>query len=201
MYIERHEEINENLCEQESKVLLLFSAQYMDESFRHDYGRIVANDGEDVLYPFVDALSDGGLDGLVVELDRFRRCRKTEIPMAFAFSVRIVILDDIGSRLMDQGKSPYDDMGGDSRIEKRKYIRNDRVVFSGGYDLAKTDMEIVIIALCFFLILLGSLDSGERFSRFGSGRFGLLFPTVFRPAFAIFEIIDTVESHIRKIIY
>lgn len=110
-----------------------------------------------------------------------------------------MISDDIRSMLVHERKSPDDDMGRDPCVKKREYIWNEDVVLSGGDNLPKTQMKIVIISLRFLLIFFGSLYSGERLCSFCSSCFGLLFCSSICSSFITVEIIDTVESHRRVI--
>lgn len=86
-------------------------------------------------------------------------------------------------------------MRGDSGVKERENIGDDRVISSGGDDIPETVVEMVVVALGFFLIPLGPLYPGERFCCFGSRCFGLLFGTTFSDAFITLEIIETIKSH------
>ena len=100
--------------------------------------------------------------------------------------------------LVHERKSSYDDMRWDSGIKKREYIRNEDIVLSRGDDLSQTEVEIIIVSLCFFLILFGSLYSCKRFCSFCSSCFGLLFCPSICSGFITVEIINTVESHMKS---
>lgn len=60
-------------------------------------------------------------------------------------------------------------------------------------------MEVVVIALRFFLVLLDSLDPRERFRGFCLGGLGLLFGATLRSTFITVKIIETIESHRRVV--
>jgi len=196
VHIDGCEKKHQNLRQELNETLPLSSAEDGKEPFGHHHRRVVADDGEDIFDPFVDPFPNGGINGFVVKLDRCREWRKAEFPVAFVHPIRsVVVSDNIGCLFVHKRKCPYDDVRGDSGIKKRENIGDDRVVLPGGDDIPETQVEMVIVALGFFLISLRSLDSGERFGRLGSCCFRLLFGTTFRSTLITFEIIETIKSH------
>lgn len=109
-----------------------------------------------------------------------------------------MVPDDVRGTLVHEGKGSDDDMGRDSRLEKREDIRDEYVVLFRYDNLPETLMEIVVVAFRLSFIFLGPFDSREGFRGFRFGGFGLLFRSSFRATFVTFEIIKTIESHIGK---
>jgi hypothetical protein len=95
-------------------------------------------------------------------------------------------------------KSPDDDMGRDSRFEKREDIRDEDIVFFRCYNLAQTGMEIVVVALRLPFVFLGLFNPREGLGGFCLGDFGLLFRSSFGAPLFTVEIIHAIESHIEK---
>lgn len=101
----------------------------MEKPLSHDYGGIMTDNRENILYPLIDPLPDSGIDGFIIEFNRYLIYGEKEFPMGPVRSFRdIVITNDIGSLLVDKGKGSYDDMGGGSGVEKRKYAGNDGII-------------------------------------------------------------------------
>lgn len=131
MQIQGHKEEYENLRKKFGEILLLFSFKDVQKTSSHDNGWIVADDDKNILYPFIDAFSDSRFNGFVVKFDRSGIGGKKEFPVCSFFRVfHIVVPDDMGCFLVDQRKSPYDDMGWNSGIEEGKDVGDDRIVSS-----------------------------------------------------------------------
>jgi len=89
----------------------------------------VADDRENILYPFIDPLPDSGIDGFIVEFDRYLPCGEMEFPVGPARSLSdIMVANGIGSLFVDKGEGSYNDMGRGSGIEKRKDVRDNGVI-------------------------------------------------------------------------
>lgn len=72
VHIDGYEKKHQNLREELDEALPLPSVEDGKEPFGHHHRRVVADDGEDVLDPLIDALPDSGIDGFIVKLDRCR---------------------------------------------------------------------------------------------------------------------------------
>lgn len=195
-YIEGQEKKYEDFREKFREVLFPLGPEDVEKPLGHDHGRIVADNRENILYPFIDPLPDGRSDGFIVEFDRYLLCGEVEFPMVPIRSFRdIMIANDIGSRFMDKREGSNDDMGRGSGIEERKDMGDNGIISLRCDDLAQTDMEVVVVTPRFPFVLLGSLDPREGFRSFCLGCFRLLFCSSFGTTFFTVEIIESVESH------
>lgn len=208
MDIDPEKEEDQDSTEEFYNIVFFFSGEDMKEAFSHNRRGIMAYDSEYILDPFIDTLPDSRVDSLVVKLHGTCECGQCKSSVGVFFiggcgicesetiGVRyVVVSDNVRGTLVYERKSPDDDVGRDSRLKKWEDVRDEHIVFFGHNNLPETKMEVVIVSLSFFLVFFGSLDSGERFGCFRSGRFGLLLSTTLRFTFVTIESIETVESH------
>lgn len=196
MNIDRSEEKDKNFREKFTDILLFFLIQSSDKSFGHDDRWIVTNDREDILYPLIDPFSDDRFNGLVIKCYGHIIDTHMELPMTrLAPLFHIVVTDNIRSRLVDEREGTDDDMRWNSGFEKRKNIRNNLVVFPGDDNFPQAEMQVIVIALSFFLVFSGFLDSGKRFCGFRLRGLRLLFRTTLGTALIPIKIIESIKSH------
>ena len=208
MNIDPEEEEDEDSGEEFHNIVLLFGSEDMEKSLGHNYGGIMAYDGEYVLHPFIDSFSDSGIDSLVVKLHRTREWSEGKgsvwvlYPCGCGIRERetigirdIMVSDNIGCFLMHERKGPDDNMRRDSCLKKRENIRDEDIVLFRYDNLTETLMEVVVVAFRLPFVFLYSLNPRKGFRSFRLGGFGLLLRTTFGSAFITVEIIETVESH------